>query len=139
MIKINNIISIFDEKLKFKAIKSTGPGGQHANKVSTGIILQYNILNHNYPGWFIDNLKNKISSKKLSKNGFITIKATNYRSQSRNKKDAIDRLLILFKECSNRKKIRKKTNPPAYSNENRINEKKKISKKKSLRKPPTFD
>ncbi len=139
MIKINNIISIFDEKLKFKAIKSTGPGGQHVNKVSTGIILQYNILNHSYPGWFIDNLKNKINSKKLSKNGIITIKATNYRSQSRNKKDAIDRLLILFKECSNRKKIRKKTKPPAYSNEKRINEKKKISKKKSLRKPPAFD
>ena len=139
MIKINNIISIFDDKLKFKAIKSTGPGGQHVNKVSTGIILQYNILNHSYPGWFIDNLKNKINSKKLSKNGIITIKATNYRSQSRNKKDAIDRLLILFKECSNRKKIRKKTRPPAYLNEKRINDKRKISKKKSLRKPPVFD
>ncbi len=139
MIKVNNIISIFDKKLKFKAIKSTGPGGQHVNKVSTGIILQYNILSHSYPRWFIDNLKNKISSNKLSKNGIITIKATNYRSQSRNKKDAIDRLLILFKDCSNRKKIRKKTRPPAYSNEKRINEKKKISKKKSLRKPPAFD
>ena len=107
MIKVNDIIAIFDEKLKFKAIKSTGPGGQHVNKVSTGIILQYNILNHSYPEWFIDNLKNKINSKKLSKNGIITIKATNYRSQNRNKKDAVDRLLTLFKECSNRKKIRK--------------------------------
>ena len=139
MIKVNNIISVFDEKLKFKAIKSTGPGGQHVNKVSTGIILQYNIFNQSYPEWFLDNLKNKISSNKLSKNGIITIKATNYRSQSRNKKDAIDRLLILFKECSNRKKIRKKTRPPAYSNEKRINEKKKLSKKKNLRKPPVID
>ena len=139
MIKIDNTISIFDEKLKFKAIKSSGPGGQHVNKVSTGIILQYNIFNQSYPEWFLDNLKNKINSKKLSKNGIITIKATNYRSQSRNKKDAIDRLLILFKECSNRKKIRKKTKPPAYLNEKLINEKKKISKKKNLRKPPAID
>ena len=139
MIKINNKISIFDEKLKFKAIKSTGPGGQHVNKVSTGIILQYNILSHSYPKWFIDNLKNKINSKKLSKNGIITIKATNYRSQSRNKKDAIDRLIILFKKCSIKKKIRKKTRPPASSNEKRINDKKKLSKKKNLRKPPVID
>ena len=139
MIKVNNIISIFDEKLKFKAIKSTGPGGQHVNKVSTGIILQYNIFNQSYPEWFLGNLKKKISSKKLSKSGIITIKATNYRSQSRNKQDAIDRLIILFKDCSNKKKIRKKTRPPAYSNEKRINEKKKVSKKKSLRKPPAFD
>ena len=139
MIKVNNIISVFDEKLKFKAIKSTGPGGQHVNKVSTGIILQYSIFHQGYPEWFIDNLKNKINSNKLSKNGIITIKATNYRSQSRNKKDAIDRLLILFKECSNKKKIRKKTRPPASSNEKRINDKKKLSKKKNLRKPPAID
>ena len=139
MIKIDNTISIFDEKLKFKAIKSSGPGGQHVNKVSTGIILQYNIFNQSYPEWFLDNLKNKINSKKLSKNGIITIKATNYRSQSRNKKDAIDRLIILFKDCSNKKKIRKKTRPPAYLNEKRINDKRKISKKKSLRKPPAID
>ena len=139
MIKIDNTISIFDEKLKFKAIKSTGPGGQHVNKVSTGITLQYSIFDQSYPEWFIENLKNKINSKKLSKNGIITIKATNYRSQSRNKKDAIDRLIILFKDCSNKKKIRKKTRPPAYSNEKRINEKKKLSKKKSLRKPPLID
>ena len=124
MIKINNIISIFDDKLKFKAIKSTGPEAKHVNKASTGIILQYNILNHNYPGWFIDNLKNKINSKNYQKMESLLL-ATNYRSQSRNKKDAIERLLILFKECSNRKKIRKKTKPPAYSNEKRINEKKK--------------
>ena len=139
MIKVNNIISVFDEKLKFKAIKSTGPGGQHVNKVSTGIILQYNIFNQSYPEWFIDNLRNKISSNKLSKNGIITIKATNYRSQSRNKKDAIDRLLILFKECANKKKTRKKTRPPASSNEKRINDKRKLSKKKNLRKPPAID
>ena len=139
MIKVNDIIAIFDEKLKFKAIKSTGPGGQHVNKVSTGIILQYSIFNHSYPEWFIDNLKNKINSKKLSKSGVITIKATNYRSQSRNKKDAVDRLLILFKDCSNKRKIRKKTRPPAYSNEKRIKKKKILGKKKSLRKPPTID
>ena len=81
----------------------------------------------------------KINSNKLSKNGIITIKATNYRSQSRNKKDAIDRLVILFKECSNKKRIRKKTTPTAYSNEKRIKDKKKISKKKSLRNPPAID
>ena len=74
MIKVNNIITIFNEKLKFNAIKSTGPGGQHVNKVSTGIILQYNVFNQSYPDWFIDNLKNKISSKKLSKSGILLLK-----------------------------------------------------------------
>ena len=49
MIKINENLFIFDEKIKFKAVKSTGPGGQHVNKVSTGVVLEYSILNHNYP------------------------------------------------------------------------------------------
>ena len=46
---------------------------------------------------------------------------------------------IKRKECSKRNKMRKKTRPPAYSIEKRINEKKKISKKKNLRKPPAID
>ena len=139
MIKINENLFIFDEKIKFKAVRSTGPGGQHVNKVSTGVVLEYSILNHNYPGWFIANIKNKISSNKLSKNGMVTIKATNFRSQNRNKKDATERLINIFKECSKKQKKRKKTYPTAQANEKRLEKKKKLSQKKILRKSPDID
>ena len=62
MIKINETIFIFDNEIKFKAVKSSGPGGQHINKVSTGIILKYDISNIDYPKWFIANLKTNIIS-----------------------------------------------------------------------------
>ena len=71
---INKKISIFDDKITFKAIRSTGPGGQHVNKVSTAIVLKYDISDHNYPEWFLKNLKRNISSQQLSNNEKIISK-----------------------------------------------------------------
>ena len=139
MIKINETISIHDNEMKFKAVKSSGPGGQHINKVSTGIILKYDISNIDYPKWFIANLKTNIKSKKLFKDGIFTIEANSFRSQYRNRKDAIERLRIIFKKSSRKLKKRKKTSPSLQSNENRLKNKKKISQKKSLRKSPGID
>jgi len=139
MIKINETISIHDNEIKFKAVKSSGPGGQHINKVSTGIILKYDISNIDYPKWFIANLKTNIESKKLFRDGIFTIEANNFRSQYRNKKDAIERLKIIFKKSSRKLKKRRKTSPPLQSNENRLKNKKKLSQKKNLRKSPGID
>ena len=139
MIKINETISIHDNKIKFKAVKSSGPGGQHINKVSSGIILKYDISNIDYPKWFIANLKSKIKSKKLFKDGIFTIEANNFRSQYRNKKDAIKRLKLIFKKSSRKLKKRRKTSPSLQSIKKRLKNKKKLSQKKSLRKSPDID
>ncbi|RPH04062.1 MAG: aminoacyl-tRNA hydrolase [bacterium TMED46] len=139
MIKINETIFIHDNKMKFKAVKSSGPGGQHINKVSTGIILKYDISNIDYPKWFIANLKTHIKSKKLFKGGIFTIEANSFKSQYRNRKDAVERLRIIFKKSSRKLKKRKKTSPSLQSNENRLKSKKKLSQKKSLRKSPSID
>lgn len=139
MIKINKTIFIYDNKIKFKAVKSSGPGGQHINKVSTGIILKYDISNIDYPRWFIANLKINIKSNKLFKDGIFTIEANNFRSRHRNRKDAIERLKIIFKKSSKKLKKRKKTSPSLQSIEKRLKNKKKLSQKKSLRKSPSID
>tara|TARA_Y100000996_G_C22226605_1_gene521848 strand:+ start:141 stop:563 length:423 start_codon:yes stop_codon:yes gene_type:complete len=139
MINISEKISIYDDKIKFKAVRSTGPGGQHVNKVSTGIVLKYDISNIDYPKWFITNLKSNIKSNKLFKDGIFTIEANNFRSQIRNRKDAIERLKIIFKKNSRKLKKRKKTSPSLKSNEKRLKNKKILSQKKSLRKSPSID
>ena len=139
MIKINETIFIHDNEIKFRAVKSSGPGGQHINKVSTGIILKYDISNIDYPKWFIANLKTNIKSKKLFRGGIFTIEATNFRSQNRNRKDAIERLKLIFKKSSRKLKKRRKTYPSLQSIERRLKNKKKLSQKKSLRKSPGND
>ena len=135
MIYIDKKIYIFEDKIIYKPIRSSGPGGQNVNKVSTGIHLQYDINKHSYPDWFINRLK-KLSGGVLSNSGLIIIKANSYRSQIKNKKDALRRMVDIFKNSVNTPKKRIKTKTPLKSRQNRIETKKKNSLKKQMRKPP---
>ena len=127
MIKIGRKISIYNEKIKYKAVRSSGPGGQHVNKVSTAIILKYNIYLFKYPAWFIKSLKSNISSSQLSKTGELLIKSKKYKSQHKNKIDALNKLIYIFNDT------------PKKSKEKRLKNKLVQSAKKKLRKNPNFD
>ena len=139
MIDIADGIKLFDKKIEYQAIRSNGPGGQHVNKVSTAIILKYNLNVHNYPGWFLKSIKINANNAQLSNKNIITIKSNRFRSQLKNKRDATNRLISLLKRSSIRKKSRKKTLPTKKSIETRLLKKKRNSKKKILRKKPDFD
>ena len=139
MIKIGREISIYNEKINYKAVRSSGPGGQHVNKVSTAIILKYNIFLFKYPAWFIKNLKSNISSSQLSKTGELLIKSKKYKSQHKNKRDALNKLIYIFKKSYQRKKLRLFTDTPKKSKEKRLKNKLIQSTKKKLRKNPNFD
>ena len=139
MIDIDNGIKLFDKKIEFQAIRSNGPGGQNVNKVSTAIILKYNLNVHNYPEWFLKSIKINANNAQLSNKNIITIKSNRFRSQLKNKRDATSRLISLFKISSKRKKSRKKTLPTKKSIETRLLRKKINSKKKILRKKPDID
>ena len=138
MIHITDSITINDDQIDFKAVRSSGPGGQHVNKVSTAILLKYDVLTQNYPSWFLTQLKLNAGSQ-FSKNGIIILKAQSYRSQARNKDDALTRLIQLFKKSAIQPIKRMKTIPPKSVNQNRLTLKKLQSKKKNLRKPPKLD
>ena len=138
MIHITDSININDDQIDFKAVRSSGPGGQHVNKVSTAILLKYDVLTQNYPSWFLTQLKLNAGSQ-FSKNGIIILKAQSYRSQARNKDDALTRLIQLFKKSAIQPIKRMKTIPPKSVNQNRLTLKKLQSKKKILRKPPKLD
>ena len=139
MIDIANGIKLFDKKIEYQAIRSNGPGGQHINKVSTAIILKYNLNIHNYPKWFLESIKINANKSQLSSKNIITIKSNRFRSQLKNKRDATSRLISLLKRSSKRKNSRKKTIPTKKSIEKRLMRKKMQSKKKILRKKPNID
>ena len=139
MIDIANGIKLFDKKIEYQAIRSNGPGGQHVNKVSTAIILKYNLNVHNYPEWFLKSIKINANNAQLSNKNIITIKSNRFRSQLKNKRDATKRLISLLKRSSKKEKSRKRTLPTKKSIETRLLRKKLNSKKKALRKKPDFD
>ena len=139
MIDIANGIKLFDKKIEYQAIRSNGPGGQNVNKVSTAIILKYNLNVHNYPEWFLKSIRINAKNAQLSSKNIITIKSNRFRSQLKNKRDATNRLISLLKLSSKRKKVRKRTIPTKRSIEIRLLRKKINSKKKILRKKPDIN
>ncbi len=139
MIKINGIIEINEKKINYRAIRSTGPGGQHVNKVSTAILLEYSLREGDYPTWFIKKIKENIINNQITKDGLIKIKAKSFKSQSQNKKDALNRLIDIFKKSATRPKKRKKKSLSKISIEKRLMEKKMKSNKKKLRKSPKLN
>jgi ribosome-associated protein len=134
MIKVNSLISLDERELKFSFIKASGPGGQNVNKVATSVQLKFNVYkSENLP----DEVKEKIiknAGKKATTKGIIIIEAKRYRTQEKNKTDAIERLVKLISQSAKVAKKRKKTKPTKAADEKRIEVKKKKSTQKTLRK-----
>ena len=122
------------KELKFKMSRSSGPGGQHVNKVSTRVSLIFNIVNSS----FISQDKKELLLEKLSSRvnskGELTLHCEETPSQSKNKEIVTKRFLILVKEALKPIKKRISTKPSKASKEKRITEKKQLGEKKSLRK-----
>ena len=127
------------KELHFKAIRSSGAGGQHVNKVSSKIELIFDLENSSsLSDPEKELLKSKLSSKLTNQNKLVLFcDAT--RSQHRNKETAIKRFLELMKTNLIRPKKRRPTKPSKSSIRKNAEGKKKIAKKKALRKKPTLD
>lgn len=121
------------KELNFKAIRSSGAGGQHVNKVSSKIELTFDLENSNsLSDREKDLLKTKLFSK-LTKENILILFCDETRSQHRNKDIIIKRFLDLLKTNLIRPKIRRKTKPSKASVRKRLETKKKLSEKKNNR------
>jgi len=134
MIKITPKIKINPSDLRFSFVKASGPGGQNVNKVATSVQLKFDVLNSKDLPYEVKNKLIKIAGKKISQKGILAIEAKRYRTQEKNRIDAIDRLINLVKKATISDKPRKKTRPTKASNERRIETKKKRSSIKEKRK-----
>jgi len=132
MIKINSKISLPESELDFSFIRSPGPGGQNVNKVATAAELRFKVEHSTLPEALKARLK-VVANNKINQEGELIIKATQYRTQERNKHDAIKRLVDLIKAASFVPKKRKKTKPSYSSVQERLTKKKLQGHIKSLR------
>tara|TARA_B100000795_G_scaffold256524_1_gene229029 strand:- start:692 stop:1096 length:405 start_codon:yes stop_codon:yes gene_type:complete len=133
-----NQIDIIKE-LNFKAIRSSGAGGQHVNKTSSKIELTFDLENSNSLSDAEKTLlKTKLSSK-LTKENALILFCDETRSQHRNKAIVIKRFLELLKTNLARPKKRRPTKPSRGSITRKAENKIRVSVKKALRKKPKFD
>ncbi|MHB9041348.1 MAG: alternative ribosome rescue aminoacyl-tRNA hydrolase ArfB [Melioribacteraceae bacterium] len=134
MLSINKNIGIKENELTFNFIRSSGPGGQNVNKVSTAVQLRFNISSSESLTEDVKTRLKSIAGRKVTKDGVLIIEAKRFRTQEANRQDAISRLIELIDKASRKKKRRIKTNPTTGSKVRRIETKKKIGEKKRLRK-----
>ena len=128
--------SIIISEITLKAIKSSGSGGQHVNKVATKIELQFHIpnslaLTQQEKTLILVNLKSR-----LTKNNVLIMQCSETRSQLKNKQILVERFLRLIKEANKAPRKRIPTKVPNASNIKRLNTKKLNAHKKSSRKKP---
>jgi ribosome-associated protein len=133
MIEVTRQLLIPDSELSFQFITAPGPGGQNVNKVATAVQLRFNIVHSTSLPEAVRARLLMQQGSKVSKQGDIVIKASQYRTQERNKQDAIDRLIAIIKKATEIPKARRKTKPTRASVQRRLDKKKRESAKKTSR------
>ena len=133
MIKITDNIYIAEHEIKESFIRSSGPGGQNVNKVSTAVQLRFNVTNSPNLSTEIKNRLIEIAGSRISKDGTLVITASNSRVQSQNRDEALERLTNLILRASEIKKIRYPTQLSYTSKQKRIDIKVKHGQLKKMR------
>ena len=131
-LKISNHVCIPLAEVDIQAIRAQGAGGQNVNKVSSAIHLRFDINASSLPDVYKERLK-ALSDQRITSEGVIVIKAQRFRSQDKNRDDALSRLQDLIKGVAVTRKKRRPTKPSRNSQKKRVDRKTKHGQLKSLR------
>ena len=139
-IRVTDEISIDESEIEESFVRSSGPGGQNVNKLSTAVQLRFDVRRSpSLPNDVAVRLM-RLAGKRLTKDGVLVIVAQNHRTQERNRADALERLVALIQEAAVRPIPRRATKPPKASREKRLEGKKIRSSIKGMRqRKPSLD
>ena len=127
-----------EEDFTFSFTTAQGPGGQHVNRVQTAVQLRYSLSSGCLPPWVLVRVKH-LGQRWLTAGGELLITASTHRSQSRNREEAIRKLVDLYKQAASRPRNRVRTRPPRAARERRLSAKKLRGRTKTMRRRPGRD
>lgn len=133
MIYVNADISIDENELQWDFVRSSGPGGQNVNKVSTAVQLRFDVKHSLSLPEEIKTRLMRLAGRRMTLAGELIIEARQHRYQERNRQDALMRLIDLIEKAARKPKKRHKTRPTASSRERRLESKRHHSEKKRNR------
>lgn len=121
------------DEIRFYFIRSSGPGGQNVNKVATAVQLRFNVRASPSLDSDVKERLMRLAANQINAEGDLIVDARKFRSQERNRQDALERLARRIEQASIRPKNRKKTRPTLASKSRRQAEKRRLSQTKQLR------
>jgi ribosome-associated protein len=137
MIQVTEEIALDENELEFSFIRASGPGGQNVNKVSTAVQMRFDARRSPSLADEVSTRLQKLAGARLTLEGVIVITANRFRTQERNRADAVERLTTLIAKAAVAPVKRRPTRPPRAAKERRLETKARRSDVKSRRGKPT--
>jgi ribosome-associated protein len=120
MIEVTDSISLHKNEIQLDFIRASGPGGQNINKVSSAVQLHFDAANSAALSEEIRDRLKQIAGHRMTADGILIIKAQRYRTQDRNREDAMERLVTLIRQAAEKPRQRRKTKPSPVAKQKRL-------------------
>ena len=133
MIKVDRNLELDENELSYEFVRSSGPGGQNVNKVSTAVQLRFDVLKSPSLPEAVKERLVYLAGGRMTTEGVLILEGREHRTQEQNKEAVTERLLDLIRKAARKPRVRKPTRPSAAARARRLEEKRRRSDVKRKR------